>query len=381
MIFWKRIFIVTLAIGIFSVRYFAALPKFDATYAGSYRGQFLTIESIFIDEETVEAFRFERFGNFYPLRGKIRTSILDAADIEYGDKIILSGFLAEPFHKDPRIAAQIDRPLIHRIIKSDGNFFLRFMVRQKKFILRRLEKVFPEPSASFAAGLLLGSRNDIPREIMEDFKKTGLTHILAVSGYNIVILIAFTSAVFSIFPRKISFPLSLATIFIFVMLVGMSASVLRAALMGSLAQIARFFGRKSLGLRPLFIAGYIMALFDPFIVFFDIGFQLSFAATAGIILFSPSLKRYFPEVISTSWAAQILTTPFVIYYFKSFSLVAVLANALILPAIPFLMLGSFLSLIFGQLAAIPTWLLFEIVFKVTHALAEFPFAFIEVGIS
>lgn len=381
MIFWKRILIGILAIGIFSVRYFFALPGFDATYAGSYRGQFLTIEGSFIDEETIEARRFKRFGNFYPLRGKIKTSALNTRDVEYGDRIILTGFLTEPFYNDPRIAAQIEQPVIHSIIENNGIFFLRFIARQKEFILKRLDKAFPEPSASFAAGLLLGSRSNIPKNIMEDFKKTGLTHILAVSGYNIVILIAFTSAVFSVFPRKISFPLSLTTIFIFVMLVGMSASVLRAALMGSLAQIARFFGRKSFGIRPLFIAGYIMVLFDPFIVFFDIGFQLSFAATAGIILFSPSLKRYFPDVISTSWSAQIMTTPLVMYYFKGFSLIALLANALILPAIPLLMLGSFLSLIFGKLAAVPTWLLFEIVFKITHALAELPFAFMEVGIS
>lgn len=253
-------------------------------------------------------------------------------------------------------------------------------------LVERLQRVFPEPESSLAAGLLFGYRETIPRSIKEDFQKTGLTHILAVSGYNMVILITFISTVFSIFPRNAWMTLSLASIFFFTLLAGASASVIRAAIMGSLTLIARFFGRKSIGLRSLFITGYAMILIDPSLLFFDIGFQLSFAATAGILLFSESFKQYFQflpnwlgmrDSAVTTWAAQIFTTPIILFYFKSFSLIAPLANIVVIPAIPLLMLGSFLSLFFGKIIAAPTELIFEFMLAATHFFAKLPFAFME----
>lgn len=379
-----------MALGVFALRYVSALPKFDAAYAGSYRGRELTIEGFVTEHLVIEAHRFEQFGHWYPLRGSISVRIPDSAPIHYGDRIVFTGILKEPLRRDPRIAAFIDRPVFRSIQRGPRNFFFAMIFRLKTFLTERLHSLFPEPASSLSAGLLLGSRGGIPRDIIEDFKKTGLTHILAISGYNIVILIAFTSAVFSIFPRKISFALTLFTIFIFVILVGAGASVVRAAIMGSFSQTAHIFGRRSAGLRSLFITAYAMAFVSPFIVFFDIGFQLSFAATAGILAFTAPLKRYFSflpnffglrDALVITWAAQIFTTPLIIFYFKGFSAAALFANVVILPLIPFLMLGSFLSLIFGKLIAAPTWLLFEITLKITHALAELPFAFIEFGIS
>lgn len=259
----------------------------------------------------------------------------------------------------------------------------------RMFFVERLESVFPEPESSLSAGLLFGYRATIPYQIKEDFRKTGLTHILAISGYNMVILIAFISTIFSIFPRNVWIALSLISIFLFTLLVGASASVVRAAIMGSLGLFAQIFGRKSMGLRSLFIAGYFMVLVDPFVLF-DIGFQLSFAATAGILLFSESLKKYMSflpnwfgmkDAAVATWAAQIFTTPIILFYFKSFSLIAPLANIVVVPFIPFLMLGSFLSLIFGKLIAAPTSLLFEIILAAIHFFATLPFAFMELGIS
>lgn len=372
-----------MALGVFALRYVSALPKFDAAYAGSYRGRELTIAGFVTEELTIKALRFKRFGNWYPLRGEIIVRIAGPEPIYYGDEIVFTGILQEPLSRDPRIAAFIDRPVFHSIQRGSQNFFLTVIFQLKGFLLERLNGLFPEPASSFAAGLLLGSRGGIPKDIIEDFKKTGLTHILAISGYNIVILIAFASTVFSVFPRKISLTLSIITIVIFVILVGAGASVVRAAIMGSISQIAHIFGRRSAGLRSLFMTGYAMALVSPFIVFFDIGFQLSFAATAGILMFTAPLKRFFgfPDALVITWAAQIFTTPLLILYFKGFSAVALFANIVILPFIPLLMLGSFLSLIFGKLITAPTWLLFEIVLKITHALAELPFAFIEFGTS
>jgi len=284
----------------------------------------------------------------------------------------------------------VDKRYVDSHAPSELSSLQTFLAPLRTFLVERLQSVFPEPESSLAAGLLFGHRATIPWRIKEDFQKTGLTHILAISGYNMVILIAFISTVFSIFPRNAWITLSLVSIFLFTLLVGASASVVRAAIMGSLTLVGRIFGRKSIGLRSLFVTGYIMILMDPFLLFFYIGFQLSFAATAGILLFSESLKThisFFPnwfgmkDTAVATWAAQIFTTPIILFYFKGLSLIAPLANIIIVPCIPFFMLGSFLSLFFGKIIAAPTAFLFELMLAVIHWFARLPFAFMEVGIS
>lgn len=260
----------------------------------------------------------------------------------------------------------------------------------RQFFIDRLDSLFPEPAASFAAGILLGARRSIPYAVLEDFRRAGLTHILAISGYNIIILIVFVTAIFSFLPRKISTWISLAVILLFTLLVGASASVVRAAIMGSLSLFARLVGRKSSGMRALFITAGIMILFDPRILFDDIGFQLSFAATAGILLFAERIKFFLKKIpeafairtsLATTLAAQVFTTPLIFWHFGGISFIAPLANIVILPLVPLLMLGSFLSLIFGKILAAPTWILFTIVLKLIHFFASLPFAFIDFGTS
>lgn len=260
----------------------------------------------------------------------------------------------------------------------------------RQFFIDRLDSLFPEPAASFAAGILLGARRSIPYAVLEDFRRAGLTHILAISGYNIIILIVFVTAVFSFLPRKISTWISLAVILLFTLLVGASASVVRAAIMGSLSLFARLVGRKSSGMRALVITAGIMILFDPSILFSDIGFQLSFAATAGILLFSKRFEFFLKKIpenfvirtsLATTLAAQVFTTPLIFWHFGGISFIAPFANVIVLPFVPLLMLGSFLALIGGKILAAPTWILFTIVLKLIHFFASLPFAFIDFGTS
>lgn len=260
----------------------------------------------------------------------------------------------------------------------------------REFLLGRLNTLFSEPAASLAAGLLLGARQSIPAAVTADFKMAGLTHIIAISGYNIVLLINFVALVFSFLPRKISTWLSLAVILVFTLLVGASASVVRASIMGSLGIFARLCGRKSSGMRSLVISAAIMIAFDPAIVTSDIGFQLSFAATAGLLLFSKWFSEHLQilpekfgikESLATTLAAQVFTIPIIMLHFGSLSLITPLSNIVVLPFIPLLMAGSFASLFFGKILALPTELLFNLVVFLIHFFASLPFAFIEVGTS
>lgn len=402
----RNLYLAVIAIAVLTIRYIGALPEFDERYAGSYVGQKLTVKGIveeqpeegeFYTQFKLEVSDFKYLDAWYPAKGTILIQTQKFSELNYGDVVEIVGVIDEPLRSDPRISGFIKNPGIKIVKKEQENYFLSpFRQAQGKlfklrgFLTGRLDAFLPSPSSGFAAGILFGVRSGIPREVTDDFKRAGLTHILALSGFNIVILIAFIENFLVFLPRKIANVLSLGFIFVFTLMVGAGASVVRAAIMGSLSLIAKMFGRHSSGLRLLFIAAFLMALFDPFIIFYDIGFQLSFAATLGLILFSGRLKKIFEkypnqlgikESFITTFAAQIFTLPLIFYYFKGFSILAPLANLIVLPFIPVLMLGSFLSIIFGKIAAAPTWIIFEIVLKIIHVFAELPFSFIDFGIS
>lgn len=389
--------ILAVSVIIFAVRYYAASPVFDASYAGTYINQTLTMEARVVrvgqsysQELVVEAQSIEKFGGTYTLRGRIRTEVLNAEEYRFGDMVRLRGRLEFPKRTDPRLAAVIKNPNVSLIKTGSPWHVFRLMQSSRRFLESRFHRVFPEPAGSLAAGILLGSRAEIPKEILEDFRKTGLTHLLAISGMNVVIFVTFLSTIFSVFPKRISGIGVLAALFLFVILTGASASVVRAGIMGSLQLAAQAAGRKSAGLRALIITGFAMNLVDPFLLFYDIGFQLSFAATAGILLFNQFfLKRLervpnflqIRETLATTWSAQVFTTPLLMWYFHGISAISLLSNLAVIPFIPILMLGSFLSLFFGKITAAPTWLLFEVMLRIVHALAGLPFAFVEMGIS
>lgn len=396
--FCKRFIFIALFIFILGARYFCALPVFDSKYAGSYIGQKLIIEGEitmppiqrdFYTEIYVHTENFRKFGNKYPVYGLILVHDLPVERFFYGDHVVLEGFLQKNSNSDPRIAAFINKPDI-KAVKKGGNVFLSALFGIKHAAIKRLSSVFPEPFSGFLAGILFGSKSDISASLVEDFRRTGLTHIIALSGFNIIILISFISAVFSFLPRRAGIFLSIATVFAFVCMVGASASVVRAGIMGSLALFAKMFGRSASGLRPLLISGFLMALADPFIIFYDIGFQLSFAATAGIIVFSKRLSLILQKIpnwikvrecLATTISAQIFTLPIILFYFKGLSTVMLISNLLVLPFIPLIMLGGFLSLFFGKLVAAPTLLLCEIIIFIIHFLSGVPFAFIDFGTS
>lgn len=372
-------------IALFALRYWMALPVFDEEYLGTYRGQEVVVRGMVnaagqVEGEGVRVQSLSRtaWGTIM-LRG---LSLYDAP--RYGAVVEVRGVLEDPLRPDPRLAGVMKVKFVKVVAVGRGNFLVEKLIALREFLTGRLNELFPEPAASLAGGILLGARSQIPKEVTSDFKKAGVTHILAISGFNIVILISCVAALASFFSRRVGTVFTLAVIVAFTILVGASGSVIRASVMGSLSVIARFFGRKASALRTLFLTAYLMALLDPFIIFYDIGFQLSCGATAGLIVFGRRWQdrfEKFPEFLGikecliTTNAAQVFTTPMLIYYFKGVSLVAPLANILVLPAIPWLMLGSFVSLFVGSIVAAPTWLGFVVIQYAIHFCASLPYAY------
>ncbi len=254
-----------------------------------------------------------------------------------------------------------------------------------------INQVLPEPQASLLAGILWGVKTQIPKGLYQDLITTGTVHMMAISGQNISILIEVVSKVFLPLGRKIAIVLTLLTIGMFVALVGLSASVIRAAIMGSLVLISTFLGRKQWSLYSLIITASIMLIVKPDWIS-DVSFQLSFLASLGIILFGSHLQektsgireetvREIKISLRTTLTASLFTLPVIFFQFRQISLVSPLANLAIGWIItPVMILGLILSLtgilstVLAYLVGMILWVpLTYIVFIVT-LLARIPSA-------
>lgn len=256
----------------------------------------------------------------------------------------------------------------------------------------QVQKLFPEPSASLLLGLLTGERTSIPEGLKENLRVVGLTHIIAISGYNVSIIInvAFAALLLAGLWRRQAFWASLVFIFAFCAFVGGGASIMRASIMAAIALIARQAGRLLKRHLLLLYSASIMAALNPYVLLFDIGFQLSFGATLGLLYVEPALGRYVRrlpglvrESLSTTLAATIMVQPLITAYFSQVSLIALVANLLVLPAIPIIMLSGFVatclsfpSLSLGRAAAVFPYLLLKYIELAAGMLARVPYALV-----
>ncbi len=236
---------------------------------------------------------------------------------------------------------------------------------------KQTNKLLPEPQASLLSGILWGEQKQMDKNLYGALKRTGTLHVIALSGMNITILISLIGKITLFLGRKQSILLSLTLIVIFIVFVGASPSVVRAGIMGSLSLLAVYFGRKSWAMLSLILAAGIMLIINSAWIF-DIGFQLSFLATLGIIVLASKPLRKKKglagefleegkENLRTTLAAQVFTLPVIIYNFKQLSLIAPLTNVLVLWIIqPIMVLGFVLSLttiLFLPLAYPLSWII------------------------
>lgn len=352
---------------------------------------------------TVDVFRLEN----RKVRGKVLIKTELYPRFEYGQKLEITCFLKRPGMIDDfdygKYLARYDiysicyNPDIRILNEEKSNFIKKHLLKSKIYFLGKINKILPEPHASFLAGLLLGVRKGIPPDIMDAFNRTGVTHIIAVSGYNITIVaLALMNFFKSVsISRKKSFYFACSGIVAFVFLCGASAAVVRAAIMGIIALLAKQVGRKTNTIYVLILAVFIMILINPKILIFDLGFQLSFLATLGLIYLSKPIEKFFGwlpekfglrENFSTTMSAIITTSPLIMYNFGRISLVAPLANVLILSAIPMAMFLGFIgvvlalfSIYIGQIFSWLTWLVLEYIIQVVEILSSLDFASINLS--
>ena len=255
----------------------------------------------------------------------------------------------------------------------------------------------PEPAASLGLGYLLGQRRALPADLMEALQIAGLTHVIVASGYNLTILVRLARRLFARISRYASVLAGGGMVVSFIAVTGMSPSMSRAGLVTGLSLLAWYYGRKFHPLVLLSLAAATTVLINPSYVWGDIGWQLSFAAFAGVMILAPLLQQYFfgdrkpgiiRQILGETLSAQIATLPILIVAFGQFSNIALVANALILPFVPLAMLLTFVAGIGGVLLpfaatiiALPaTWML-DVMITVATWLSSVSWAVTEANLS
>lgn len=292
-----------------------------------------------------------------------------AKDFQYGDEIGFEGKLEEPQNfLDFDFKAYLAKEGIYSIVNyskleivknNQGSAIKSTLLKIKNSFEEKINEILPEPESSFLGGLLLGERQSMSQDLKEKMQKSGTTHLVALSGYNITIICSAVLSLLLFFGlrRNIAFWLSVLFIISFVLMTGASASVVRAGIMGILFLLSQRIGRLYHPRNALFLAGIVMILVNPKILRFDFAFQLSFAATLGLIYFYPFFGRIFKSdqpsflswrsILATTLSAQLAVLPLIILRFGYFPVVSPLSNIFILSLIPVTMLLGFLTGVLG----------------------------------
>ena len=297
----------------------------------------------------------------------VKTSSLKK--IRHGDKVTVSGKLVLPKSFETDSGRIFNYPLY---LQKDGIFSIlsfaqvvsvserelslrehvvRWLYGNKQHLISVAKQRLPEPHAGLLAGILFGQQGAMSKKVDQQFRNVGLTHIVVLSGYNVSLVIQLFLVLLNFLPLRARSVLAFIGIIAFALLVGAGPTVVRASIMASLLVLAQLVGRKYDVIRALVFAGVVMVTINPYILLFDISFQLSFLATFSLIYVSPLIEKYFtwvPEILElrasliATISAQIFVLPLIFYQIGEFSAISLLVNTIVLFAVPWAMLFGFM---------------------------------------
>ena len=355
-------------------------------------------------------------GQQVPVQGTALVYLPRYPTFAYGDRLQVTGLLQTPpefadFSYREYLARQgifslVRRAQAVRVGQGTVNPLQAVLLSFRQRAQAVIGRILHEPAASLLTGILLGVEGGIPKDVSDAFAATGTSHIVAISGFNIAIISGLFYQVFRRWfgPRRAVWP-SIAGIALYTLLVGASASVVRAAIMGGIYLLGRYLGRPTYVPASLAAAAVGMTLWNP-LVLWDVSFQLSFAATLGLVLYVDRFQRgalrlltrvvsedrarqsmgFLSDALLVTLAAQIATLPLTLYYFRRLSLVSLLTNFLILPAQPAVMiwgglatLGGLLWFPLGEVLGWVAWLFLTYTIEVVRWAAGIPYAWVDVG--
>lgn len=332
-----------------------------------------------------------------------------AGEFRYGDVVSLKGTVEEaPVFDDfdykaylekDQVYALMQNPVIERdtprAYRGAGQKAYGFLLDATRAMNGIIERKMPYPESALLKALLFGNDGEMPDAMKDAFNKTGVRHMVAVSGQHIAIMVPLLLSLFLAlgFHRHFALYGALGAISLFIVLTGMSPSALRAGIMGVMMLGAKIVGRMNAPARALLFAATLMLLLNPLLLSRDVGFQLSFAATLGIILLYPWMRARIPfvekkgfvgDALALTMSAQIFTLPLSIQSFHYVSLISLATNVISAPLMPLFMILGFLFLyaslvspFLGMIAGAPLSLLLSAFWKIMEAFSAIPFAFLE----
>lgn len=370
------VFLAAAIIGVF--RYETKNTLVDKSSLPRFYGKEMTLQVLVSDEPQHQDARARFAGETED--GKILVTTRQFPVVSYGDRVEITGRVEEPpsfpdfdyktYLEKKSITAVMYYPDLRILARDQGNALKANLFTLKQKFARSFSRAIPEPHAAFLGGLLVGSREAIPAEITEQFRATGTSHLIALSGYNITIIASSVARFFRLFLFSAigEFMLPVIFVILFAIMTGAAPSVVRASVLGILVLAARRWGTPYQIKNALTFAGAAMVWVNPNVLVFDLGFQLSFLATVGLVLWEQKLEKklwWIPRFLqlrssaATTLSAQAAVFPLILYTFGAVSWISPLVNTLILMTIPWAMLFGFITGAIGFLsptiALIPGW--------------------------
>jgi competence protein ComEC len=385
-----------------------------------YEGEKVEIEGVVIRDPdirdrsvrtVIEINRIQRDESATETMARVLAILPAHSDVAYGDRVHVTGTIRKPrafesgegrsfnyplFLESTGITHEIAFAQAELIERGTGNAIQSAALFIKHAYLRGLHATLPEPYAGLASGITVGDKRSVGSELSETFQRVSLTHMLVLSGYNITIVLTALSAI--VLARATPWSRLGATIVVaifFYLISGGAATAVRAGAMACIAVYARTSGRLFEALRVLMLVGCAMVVWNPYLLGFDPGFQLSMLATAGLILFTPwvsarlafvSERWGIREIAASSIATQITVLPLLLYQTGLLSIVGLPANILALIAVPFAMAFSALAALagiffgtYGVIAAFPAYVLLAYIVRVAELFGNIPFAAVQIA--
>ena len=342
--------------------------------------------------------------NDMPARGTLLAFLPTQTTLAYGQPVVVQGVLAAPSSFVGDNGNVFDYPNYLRVQgvsmllssakltsaqpASTSLFGTLYFI--KHAFDASIERLLPEPAASLLEGIMLGERHGLPKAITELFVVAGLIHIVILSGYSMSVVSEGILRALGFLSKRWQMLLAAVCMILFVLMTGAAATTVRACAMALVALLARYMHRQALALRSLAAVAAGMVLYNPPLILGDASFVVSVLATFGLIVFAPSIERLLHRVprrfemrsiITSTIAVQIFALPALLYFTGNISYLSVPANLLVLPLLPFVMIGGlasgllgFINVVLAQVPALITDALLQWILLVVHVTNAVPFA-------
>ena len=361
------------------------------------------------------------------VEGTILVSSLRFPVIEYGTRLTITGRLATPFespdfsYKDvlarEGVYSTMFLPRVEVAAEGVGNPLLAAIFRVKGHSAEIISRIIPAPQSGLLKAILLGDKSDLPDVLEDDFRTAGLSHLIAISGFHVgIIMLTVLTVADAFLKRTPALAVTVVILLLYGTLVGWRPSVVRAVAMGLAYLFAsRILGRRNATVGVLAAVAIAMLLWEPQLLW-SVGFQLSFAATLGIALFAGTFEKWMRKqvtgyvlaastssgqadlikgwfgriltILAVTLAAQLLTLPLIAWHFEEIALISIFSNLLVVPAQPFAMLLGGLATLIGAaiepLGSIVGWLAYvplAYTTQLVELLARIPYASVPIRVS